>query len=418
MPEETRDKGTQMSDMKPDVSTTEKCIQHHIDQGLTRADAEKECAAQDTPPQSKAVAGTDWELTVTDSSKEAIQFTDPPNWLTPEAEERFSKSVAERVWDGIRARLGVKDSDEQTAFKVQGNHFFTVLSNNFKDRDGEMFPESAIDAYVARVDMGVTPLPELQVWHAGKSTAIGAADWVARHGHFVMAGGQFYGGDAAQAAKAYYTRNAKNTGISHGFTYPAAQFDGKVYKAFNTFEISLLPRGTEANWYTSLEGVKAMALDDKKVKYLKDVFGEEHATRILADWDARGKALEDLNVEFKDFVQPDAEPAADKQADSEGSKATAQILSDLMENSSVPVTAALEAVKAVKAQDAKLAGMQQRLDQLEQRIKSSLDNPPRASQSAETVVETSHLSPELQKSIQDQNTVRDGFWGTNVVKTP
>lgn len=338
-------------------------------------------------------------------------FTAPSGNVTdtPEVEQaRF-----ERIWDRVKERLGWKSDEEQTGFKVQGNHWMAVWSNNFKDRDGEVFPESAIDAYVQRVDIGVVKLPELWVWHAGKSTAIGAADWVGRHGHFVMAGGQFYGGAPAQAAKAYYSKHARNTGISHGYTYPAESFDGKHYDSFNTFEISLLPRGTEANWFTSLEGVKAMPLDDKKVKYLKDVFGEEHATRILEDWDKRGKALEELNVEYKDFVQPEAgEVATDKAAAERADQTFGELVPDLMEGSAEAVTAALEAVKLVKAQNAEIAALKREVAE----TKALVEQRPRASANPETEVQTSHLSAELQKNLKEQNTVRDAFWGTEVVK--
>ena len=309
--------------------------------------------------------------------------------------------------------IGRRD-DEATGFKVQGNHWMAVWSNNFKDRDGELFPESAIDAYVSRVDKGVVKLPELWVWHGGKDTAIGSADWVARHGHFLMAAGQFYGSAPAQSAKAYYARHAKDTGISHGFTFPASQFDGKHYRQFNTFEISLLPRGTEANWYTSLEGVKDMAVDGKKLDYFKEAFGEEHATRILADWDKRGKALEELGVEFKDFAQTDTPAEANKQAVSNADKAFGDLMIEVLESTSIPAEAALEAVKAAKATNARVEAFEARMKALE----DAIGQRPRASLAQETEVTASHLSPALQASLKEQNTVKDEFWGLDVVKTP
>lgn len=302
--------------------------------------------------------------------------------------------------------------DEATGFKVVGNHWVAVWSNNFKDRDGELFPERAIDAYVRRVDTGMTPLPELWVWHAGKNVSIGSADWVGRHGHFLVAAGQFYGAEAAQTAKRYYAKHAKDTGISHGFTYPADQFDGKAYGSFNTFEISLLPRGSEANLYTSLEGVKAMALDDKKVQYLKEVF-DEHAERILADLDKRGKALEDLGVEFKDFADP-ALLDANKQVSISADKALGDLLTDVLTTSAEPILAATEAVKQVKALRVEMAALQREVAE----TKALVEQRPRASQNALTVVEPSHLSAAMQEQLKQQNTERDTFFGVDVVKTP
>lgn len=344
------------------------------------------------------------------------------------ASEKPKKSLRQRI-DMRLKELGLLPTPvEQTGFKVVGNHWYTVNSNNFKDRDDELFTEKAIDDYVARVDAGIVSAPELHVWHAGKSTAIGQAAWVGRHGHFVMAAGEFYGAPQAQAAKAWYTKHAKDTGISHGFTYPADQFDGKAYHQFNTFEISLLPRGAEANFYTSLEGVKAMPLDDKKVKYLKEVFGEEHAARILEDWDKRGKALEELGIEYKDFSVNDAEVTAQAQAEAtdNATEALGDLMAELANGSAEAIKAALAAVKAAKAtdarvdaaktaQDAALVQMRKDIDDL----RSEMDLRPRsASKAGETEVEASHLSAEMQKTLREQNTVKDSFFGTEVPVTP
>lgn len=318
----------------------------------------------------------------------------------------------------VEKALGRKASDEATGFKVAGNHWLAVYSNNFKDRDGELFPVMAIDAYVQRVDIGMVPPPELWVWHAGKNVAIGAADWVARHGHFTLAAGQFYGGEAARTAKAYYARHAKDTGISHGFTFPETDFDGKSYNSFNTFEVSLLPRGAEANWFTSLEGIKAMALDDKKLQYLKEVFGEEHAARILSDWDKRGKALEDLNVEFKDFAgTPDREEgSAVKAAADAAQKSFGDLLGEVLATSSEPVTAALEAVKAAKAVQADNAVMRAEIDAL----RTEMELRPRiASRDDAMALDTTQgKGKELLDTVHQQMVERDPFWGTEGIKAP
>ena len=317
-----------------------------------------------------------------------------------------AEAAAEQVAKALRGT-----SDEVTGFKVAGNHWLAVWSNNFKDRDGEVFTQQAMEDYVARVDLRVTPPPSLWVWHAGKQVEIGSTDYVGTHGHFLMAAGQFYMTPAAQAAKGYYARHAKDTGISHGFTYPSDKFDGKHYHQFNTFEISLLPRGTEANLYTSLEGVKAMALDERKVKYLKDVFGEDHATKILAEWEARGKALEDLGVEFKDFTAPDSEApdaAAHKEAVDHADKAFGELLGEVLNTSAEPVTAALEAVKAVKAARADIETLRGEIDAL----RTEMQLRPRvASQDKQTEVKESDLPDAMQKAIDEQRKIVDPFWG-------
>lgn len=391
------------ADSEPDADPDDPCIADHMKKltadGMSDADARKKA-----------------ESLCADAESE----------MPAKALKTVEDSIVRRVVDAIKG-IGRKDDSETTGFKVLNNHWLAVYSNNFKDRDGQFFPQREIDNYIARVDMGIVPKPELQVWHAGKATAIGSADWVARHGHFTLAAGQFYGSDPAQTAKAYYAKNAKDTGISHGFTYPAKDFDGKSFRGFNTFEISLLPRGAEANWYTSLEGVKAMALDEKKLAYLKEVFTEEHAARILADWDKRGKALEELNVEFKDFVATDSESAANATAHKEAvdlaNKSLVELFPDLMEGSAESLTAAVEAVKAVKAQNGVIEALKAdnaALHATLQTIQAELALKPRAaSTDPATALDSSNpLSASLIKSIETQMTERDPFWGTTVTRTP
>lgn len=334
----------------------------------------------------------------------------------PTGVRRLVINIAEAAMKALTRR----DAEEYTtAFKViehpNGSaHWLAVYSNNFKDRDGELFPTKAIDAYIQRVDTGIVPPPELWVWHGGKNVAIGNADWVAREGHFTFAAGQFYGGEAAKVAKAYYAKHAKDTGISHGFTFPESKFDGKHYHEFNTFEISLLPRGAEANWYTSLEGVKAIEMDEKKQQYLEEVFGKEHAARILSDWDKRGKALEELNVEFKDFAGA-SQGEASKEAVDRASKSVTDLLFDVLENSTQPIEAATQAVKAAKAANSRVDALAAQVAEL----KALIDQRPRASQSDATLLNTeSEAGKALVEKINAQMVERDPFSGLPVIKTP
>lgn len=375
------------------------------------------------------------------STHEAVKADEPPpadaeeptDTPDPEADEDTAEVATVNVPSGVRKlmvnigaavekALGRKSSDEFTGFKVVGDHWLAVWSNNFKDRDGELFTAKAIDDYVSRADMGVVPLPELWVWHIGKSVRIGAADWVGRQGHFLFAAGTFDADDKAQAAKAYYAKHADKTTISHGFTFPPEQFDGKQYHQFNTFEISLLPTGVEANLYTSLAGVKAMELNEAKKKYMAEVFGEERAGQILADWEKRGKALEALGVAYKDFVgtdgNADALTEARKDAQDKAEKAFGELLSDALEGGAEAILAATEAVKSAKTTGELVTALKAQVADLEAQVEAIQKGAPRASQSAQTVVETSHLSEELQKALKDQTTERHPFWNTEVQKVP
>lgn len=332
-------------------------------------------------------------------------------------EKAVEDNVFARVWNALQQRLGAKDDGELTSLKVVGNHWLITWSNDFKDRDGEIFTRKAIDDYVQRVDMGVVPKPELWVWHIGKQVRVGEADWVARLGHFSIAAGSFDGGAAGQAAKAYYSAHAKETGVSHGFSFPAEQFDGKHYHQFNTFEISLLPRGSEANLYTSLEGVKQMALDDRKRKYLETVFGKDHAERMLKDWDERGKALEAFEVEYKDFVATgiglDGE-AINAKAVAAVEMSLKDLFPDVLEGSAEALQGSTEALKAVKEVRAALKDMGGEIDKLRAEMRLA----PRSVQSRDGVTET-QISKEQAKeeyNADGEEIVLDEFWGVKVKK--
>lgn len=300
--------------------------------------------------------------------------------VAAEDEEVEAKSVSRltRLWGRIEASLGRKDVvDDSTGFKVLGDHWLAVWSNDFKDRDGEIFTRKAIDEYVARVDMGIVPPPELWDSHV-PGTKSGQAEFVARHGHFLVALGTFDGTPKGQAAKAYYSRHAKQQGISHGFRFAPDQFDGKHYHAFNTFEISVLPRGTEANRLTSLEGIKAMALTEQKESRLVKIFGKS----ILDDLEAGGKELEALRVEFKDFTGTDIPaPATD---DNELAVALKELLPELIGGQAETMQATTAAVKAVSA-------LEQRLKKIEAFIAQT---PKRASKAVET---------EMDEDVEDED---------------
>ena len=259
------------------------------------------------------------------------------------------------------ARKVIEPEPFFTSLKIKGNHWLITWSNNFEDHDGEIFTLKAIQNYVARTKMGLIPMPTLQVWHAGEKTQLGTADWVADYGHFISAAGQFDQTSKAQHAKGYYKRNAHKTAVSHGYTFRKSAFDGKHYHEFNTFEISLLPRGVEANSYTSLERIKAMAFSEAQEKYLAEVFGDEDVKQIKTAYEERGKVLEELGVQFKDFTNPSPD---DNTASKE---AVENVESDF--KSLIP-TLIQDSAAVVKMMDAVAKSIEQRVKDLQTQLDS------------------------------------------------
>jgi hypothetical protein len=144
-------------------------------------------------------------------------------------------------------------------------------------------------------------------------------------------------------------------------------------------------------------------MDEKKKQEMELAFGKARTEMILANLDKRGKALEELEVEYKDFVQTDAPTqTADKQAVANADKAFSDLLAEVLDSSAEPVTAAMEAVKAVKVIRAETAATVKALedkyaDAMKQidALRAEMDLRPResaraASKSASTKIDDDH----------------------------
>jgi len=336
-------------------------------------------------------------------------------------------SLLEVFKTGLSALLQ-QDKQQQSAFKVIGNHWVARYSNAFKDREHEFFPRKAIDAYIERTDKGLTPLPELWIWHIPK--AIGKAKVIARVGNFVIAAGEFSKDKFGQAAKQWLSDNkAKN---SHGFVFPEETFKDNSYHDFNTFEISILPfsKGVEANAYTNIEVKDMSTISAEKRAFLEDLFGKDAAAEFIADTEKADKAIQELGVEFKDFTDLKAENGdmGDEEEDEDEKmgnkkpydKKTATLIGDVLKDNAELAQGQLKLLKAVKAQQKQIEAQQKELASL----RKDLDMPAtQASHATSTVIDEKMLEDDeflgkLAKSLQekqakDHDPVMD-FWSDAV----
>lgn len=362
-----------------------------IDEGKPRDQAVAQANAMWDAAHDKAMMD---EPPVDEEDSERLEAAENADEDEPEHEE---KALFARIWQRVQEKLGSKEApDDGTGFKVKGNHWIAWWSNNFIDREGEIFTEKAIDAYVARVDAGIVPPPALAIWHLGEKAYIGKAEWVARHGHSLMAAGEFYP-TTSERIKSYYRKHVKSTSLSHGFTFPKSQFDGTHYHAFNTFEISLLPRGVEANSYTSLEGVKEMPVTKVKEDYLKEVgYTDEEIKQILASRTERDKAIEERGEAFKDFTDVNHEDAGEADLLDAATKAFKDLFPELIAADADNAQANLKTAKIVAADHATLTEMAADV----KKIKAFMaQTPKRASAAKETELDE---EDEDDKEIIDQ----------------
>lgn len=184
--------------------------------------------------------------------------------------------------------------------------FFTAWTNNFQDREGEIFPEAAHKEYIEWADRN-QQYPELWIWHT-KGTKYGQVDWLDYTDGFVYASGLIDAGHEDLAV----TIAKEDSGVSHGFH--GLQRGNEVIQ-YRSFEISTLPRSNAAVWTTNFniigEGAKEMAFTQQKKDYLKS-HGLDDVAIAAAETQATqlSKALKDLGVSYKDAdIVDDPAPA-------------------------------------------------------------------------------------------------------------
>lgn len=185
-----------------------------------------------------------------------------------------------------------------SGFKVLADgRWLAFWTNNFEDREAEIFSEKAIDNYVQRVRTGVVPYPELWAWHI-PGTKHGRATHIQRLGHFAVAIGEFDNTPMAEQFKQFYQRHARK--MSHGYMYPPAALIDGVYHAFTTFEISTLHPTAAANSFTSFEELSNMAnISENAKQELRATLGQQEADRIIAAAEQGGKGLEEAGTRYK-----------------------------------------------------------------------------------------------------------------------
>ena len=209
---------------------------------------------------------------------------------------------------------GIFREEASPGFKALGQGYWIAsFTNNFQDSHGEILTAKAHDRYVRRVKLGLVPMPELWHWHK-EGTRHGEALWLDRVGdHLVVAVGKFDDTPAGKAAEAYYLKHKGEYVNSHGFLSPpwAILPDGTI-EDYVTFEITTLPRGKEANRFTSFEEVLAMAVTKEVEQSINAVFGDA-APEILKQIKALDAQAEDTRatgVKFKAFADPGDSGAA------------------------------------------------------------------------------------------------------------
>ena len=340
---------------------------------------------------------------------------EPVNDPTPEAVIPAAVPTPPSLVDRVKQLFtGKPDESSFQVFKsASGQHYWLARhTNHFEDRDKEILSHKAHESYVARVNLGFTPPPELWTYHT-KGTRHGQADQVWLHAGFVFALGHFDDNPEAKHSIKSYQALKGEIELSHGFTYPKWALKDGVYDSYNTFEISTLPLGAASNPFTAFEEIDNMALSDKQAAWIKTTLGEAGLKRVL---DAQSVAEKDsdvlkaLDAKYKDFVEPI--PAESIEAGS--GEVIKTLLADMIAvqaavieqvdefKTALAVVQAADAT-AAKAKDTTLAALTAEVAQL----KAQLDARPR---SASVAPETEIKQESLPAEVLEANVQMDDFW--------
>lgn len=248
--------------------------------------------------------------------KSEPETLEPPIELPVAVSETQAPTIIQRVKNLFTPKPD--DSAFQVFKAADGKHYWIArYTNNFEDRDKEILSQKAHESYVARVDLGFVPPPELWAYHT-KGSRHGQADQVWMHENFVFAIGHFDNTpEGEQAIKGYQSLKGKIE-LSHGFTFPKWALKDGVYESYNTFEISTLPVNAASNPFTSFEEIDTMARTEKQTEWIRKIGGDALVKRVEDNEKAShadADVIKALGVDHKDFVEINTTTESSKAAD-------------------------------------------------------------------------------------------------------
>lgn len=225
------------------------------------------------------------------SSGGALAGTEGPATLTPEgATSAPSEVSAFRLYKEASGTL----------------RWVMFASNNFKDREGEIFEEAAHKEFVAYLDR-TKDYPEAWLWHT-PGTRWGQADFADYDNGFLVVSG-FVDAGKEMLAEAL-AAEAKELGVSHGYYYAKADEGTGVYRWYRSFEVSPLPLVAAANLWTGIDVIREeKSMNAAKRAWLEGKLGKAQVDEIEAGRADLSKALRDRGVDYKEMPADDPAPS-------------------------------------------------------------------------------------------------------------
>lgn len=277
-------------------------------------------------------------------------------------------------------------------------------SNNFEDLEQDIFTAEGFDLYNARVKSGAWPMPEL--WNMHQSyLKHGVALKTFRIKHFQFALGEFDDPELNPIVKPFikYYKNNGDVTMSHGFFYDDKHYKDNAFNIFQSFEVSTVKNGREANpYFTGFELTKEQEMltgDDRQ--FVEGIIGADTLVKLEESAEARGKVLEEAGVAFKtmnvDDVSEDTSIILVTMQKVIGD--TVQQLdknNDILEKSALAVSVS---AKALVATEARLGNLETSVERIKQTV-LELALPGSASKSPVTQVSDDNAAAKL---LTDKN---------------
>jgi hypothetical protein len=235
-----------------------------------------------------------------------------------EIEERVNKTAADKFKNWLTAKIKpesepVKETSGIRVTKgVDGKpHWFGWVSNKFRDRDyaaspktgGEILTEEAHKDFVQWVYQNPAEnMPQLWPWHLPEGAHKHRADWIDYADGFLVMSGPL----TEKEAKLLTNLGEEyDLAMSHGLIRSDRHYDKErgLIQKYRSFEASYLPREFAANEWTDIQTIAKevikMGFTPERRDFLVDALGEEVVMELEGDTEGRGKALDELGVEWK-----------------------------------------------------------------------------------------------------------------------
>ncbi len=339
---------------------------------------------------------------------------------------------------GVKETIGTHDGIQLYRMKDDSLRWFVWASNKFKDKEGEIFEESAHKEFVSYLDGG-GQMPEAWLWHT-PGTRWGVADWADYADGFLMYSGTV---DPGMEDVAIKIANTKGLGVSHGFKYLYSDEENGIIGWYRDYEISTLPVERAANLWTGIEvlfeGGKAMGFTKERRTYLVGMVGESKVKDLETNTTGAKNACEGLGLAWKEdstqfpnedengmAIVPDTTPATP--ADSTKKVDDASNAKTIVNNNGIDVEAiAAAAVKAVGESTAfkeigtKISIVNNRLGTLEEGMKAlqATDAEKVAGQfTPKAMPATGHRASQDASNVSDEGSGEDNNGEAVVAKGP